>query len=52
VEIGGFWVVFEYPHFQAKKGIEKSRGKIKKKKNILGAVRREHKHYPGLKETL
>jgi len=27
-EIGGFWVVFEHPHFQAKKGVEKSRGKI------------------------
>jgi hypothetical protein len=27
-EIGGFWVVFEHPHFQAEKGVEKSRGKI------------------------
>jgi len=25
-EIGGFWVVFEHPHFQAEKGVEKSRG--------------------------
>jgi hypothetical protein len=27
-EIGSFWVVFEHPHFQAKKGVEKSRGKM------------------------
>jgi hypothetical protein len=27
-EIRVFWVVFEHPHFQAKKGVEKSRGKI------------------------
>jgi hypothetical protein len=27
-EIRGFWVLFEHPHFQAKKGVEKSRGKI------------------------
>jgi len=27
-EIGGFWVLFEHPHFQPKKGVEKSRGKI------------------------
>jgi hypothetical protein len=27
-EIGGFWVVFEHPHFQAEKGVEKSRVKI------------------------
>jgi hypothetical protein len=27
-EIGGFWVLFEHPHFQAEKGVEKSRGKI------------------------
>jgi len=26
-EIRGFWVVFEHPHFQAKKGVEKSREK-------------------------
>jgi hypothetical protein len=24
-EIGGFWVLFENPRFQAKKGVEKSR---------------------------
>jgi len=29
-EIGGFWVLFDHPHFQAKKGVEKSRGKIEK----------------------
>jgi len=27
-EIGDFGVLFEHPHFQAKKGVEKSRGKI------------------------
>ena len=27
-EIGGFWVVFEHPHFHPEKGVEKSRGKI------------------------
>ena len=25
-QIGGSWVVSEHPHFQAKKGVEKSRG--------------------------
>jgi len=30
-EIGGFLVVFEHPHFQAKKGVEKSSNKIEKK---------------------
>jgi len=29
-EIGGFWVLFEHPHFPAKKGVEKSRGKIRR----------------------
>jgi hypothetical protein len=27
-EIGGFWALSEHPHFQAKKGVEKSRGKM------------------------
>ena len=27
-EIGGFWALFEHPRFKAKKGVEKSRGKI------------------------
>ena len=27
-EIGAFWVFLEHPHFRAKKGVEKSRGKI------------------------
>ena len=30
-EIGGFWVVFEHPHFQAEKGVEKSSNNIEKK---------------------
>jgi hypothetical protein len=29
-EIRGFWVVFEHPHFQPEKGVEKSRDKIEK----------------------
>jgi hypothetical protein len=29
-EIGGFWVLFEHPHFQAEKGVKKSRGKIRR----------------------
>jgi len=29
-EIGGFWALFEDPHFQAKKGVEKSSGKIRR----------------------
>jgi len=29
-EIGGFWVLFDHPHFQAKKGVEKSGGKIRR----------------------
>ncbi len=29
-EIGGFWVLFEHLHFQAEKGVEKSRGKIER----------------------
>jgi hypothetical protein len=36
-EIGGFWVLFEHPHFQAKKGVEKSREKIRKMKKIFTA---------------
>jgi hypothetical protein len=36
-EIRGFWVVFEHPHFQAEKGVEKSRGKIRKMKRIFTA---------------
>jgi hypothetical protein len=27
-EIGGFGALSEHPHFQAEKGVEKSRGKI------------------------
>ena len=37
MEIGGFWVVFEHPHFQAKKGVEKSSEKIRKMKKIFTA---------------
>jgi len=29
-EIGGFWALFEHPHFQAEKGVEKSREKIER----------------------
>jgi len=29
-EIGGFRVLFQHPHFQAKKGVEKPRGKIRR----------------------
>ena len=34
-EIGGFSVVFEHPHFQAEKRVEKSRGKSKDFQKIL-----------------
>jgi hypothetical protein len=43
-EIGGFWVLFEHPHFQAEKGVEKSRGKIRRfSKKLCHEDHRDHR---------
>jgi len=34
-EIRGFWAVLEHPHFQTKKGVEKSRRKIQKEEKYF-----------------
>jgi len=45
-EIGGFLVLFEHPHFQPEKGVEKSTGKVGRFSKNFATKTQRHKEAP------